>query len=307
MAVVQFGLNRKFFDYQVKRQHQQDERKKLRELISAYQGRMLEAALDWDRRATQLYEGHFDDLGPRHDERLNRDQYYYQSVVFRFMQLMAVSRRFEGEAFYIDPAIATKEDFHLLRYAKGFLWVAIHADISHEDGMPGIDHFRSDGFRPLLDACYVKHPMLPETRTKADEPVFDRQRCMALLDHATELEIQAEVDELLNFLHGIAPDEQDPRPEIQRQRRRWDRIVALHLFVLAFIKECGYRWDASDMNNRIRDAISMLLYPDNLYDQFEYWLPRLGLKRSSMTLVHQALSTAREAACEKPNRSVRHA
>ncbi len=298
-AGTQLLGNRKFFDYQLRRQHEQDERKKLRELISTYKGRMLEAALDWDRRAAQLYDGHYDDLCPPREQWLDRKQYYFQSVVFRFLQLMAISRRFEGEAFYIEPSIAEEKDFDLLRYAKGFLWVAIHAEITPDDGLPGIDHFRSDALRPLLDLCYSESAKLPRTRSKQDELIFDRRRCMTLLQQSEALEVKDEVEEVLGFFDGLRPDEYDERNGGRRQRRRWDRVVALHLFVLAFIGRCGYRENQRDVAPGVEAAIEMLLYPESLSELFELWLPRLGLMDGPMaTVLAELREAARKASSE---------
>jgi hypothetical protein len=300
----QFVNGRSLFSYQLRRQHEQEERKKLRELIGRYQGRILEAALDWDRRMTQLYDGHYDDLRPARDDRLNDDQYYFQSVVFRFLQLTAISRRFEAEAFYIDPKIADDADFDLLRYAKGFLWVMIHADLSPDDGQPAEDHFRSDAFRPLLDVCYAEprhadgkpvvgehgKALLPETRSREGELIFDRQRCMALLAHAAELGHAREVDELLGFFYGLRPDEKSDA----RQRRRWDRLVTLHLLALSFIDRCGYSWHrGDDLQERIDRAVTMLLFPDCLRAELNVWLPKLGLDgQRAARLIQASLAAA---------------
>lgn len=278
-----------------------DERRNLRKLQSRYKGRMLEAALDWDRRMMQLYEGAYVWLDPDDDKRTDVSEYYFQSVVFRFLQLTAIARRFEAEAFYIDPSIAQGKDFDLLRYAKAMLWVMIHAELSPDDGQPGEDHFRSDAFRPLLDFCYSSAPiqgetseadggrLLPETRTRDDELVFDLERYLAMLrcadgGHGSK----GYVDELLALFDGVRPDDYaaDGRP-----RRRWDRLVALHLVTLAFIDACGYDWHNRDVSERVDLACQMLLYPEDLARELDYWLPRLGLAdETEVVRVRRALA-----------------
>jgi hypothetical protein len=281
-GLVQYARDRQLADYTLRLQHKHEERKKLRELESRYMGRMLEAALDWDRRMTQIYKGAYKDLDPPDEERTLTKYYYFHSVIFRFLQLTAIARRFEAEAFYIDPEIvATPRDFDLLRYAKAFLWVMIHAELSPDDGLPGKDHFRSDAFRPLLDLCYgtpeagegeKARPLLPETRSRDDELIFDLRRFWALLALNDPMH-KGYVDELLGFFDGVRPDDHDG----ERQRRRWDRLVALHLLCLAFIDTRGYAWHHRNIDDQARTAIGMLLYPDNLWDEFVVWLPRLGL------------------------------
>jgi hypothetical protein len=292
-------------------QHRFEERRKLRDLQSRYKGRMLEAALDWDRRMMQLYEGAYAWLDPDDDKRKDVDEYYFQSVVFRFLQLTAIARRFEAEAYYLDPSVARGKDFDLLRYAKAMLWVMIHAEISPNDGQPGEDHFRSDAFRPLLDYCYSTPSSdengkprvagaLPETRSRDNELIFDLERYLAMLRCADEGHVgNVYVDELLELFDGVRPDDYAADG---RQRRRWDRLVALHLVTLAFIDACGYEWHHRDVKQRMRLAADMLLYPDVLAREFEIWLPRLGLaEQKEMTHVRHALpAVSADAAARTP-------
>jgi hypothetical protein len=93
-----------------------DQKKKLRELIGAYSGQMLEAASDWDRRMHQLYAPNGTDHMAVPEEKLHaHDQYLYLSVVFRFLSLLGIARKFESEAFYIDSRIARPKDLDLAR------------------------------------------------------------------------------------------------------------------------------------------------------------------------------------------------
>lgn len=299
-AGAQFLNTRYQFNDQLRRQHEQEERKKLRSLISRYQGRVLEAALDWRRRMGQIYDGQHKLLHPADGERRQDEQYYYHSVVFRFLQLVGIARRFEAEAFYIDPHIACDEDFDLLRYAKGFLWVMIHPELSPDDGQPGLDHFRSDSFRPLLDLCAATprdeagQPLLPETRSREGDIVFDRTRYLAVMDNAERLGQGLEFDELLGFFDGVRPDDYDG--DRGRQRRRWDRLVTLHLFALAFIARCGYRWQGERLGPEIERATRMLLYPEDVAVQLDLWAPELGLSEGLAPVIAKLA----EAVDERP-------
>jgi hypothetical protein len=297
-ALVAAGAQLLNARYQVgsalRRQYEYEERKKLRALIGRYQGRVLEAALDWRRRMGQIYQGEYIQLDPPDDRRRDDEQYYFQSVVFRFLQLTGIARRFEAEAFYFDPHIACDEDFDLLRYAKAFLWVMVHPELSPDDGLPGLDHFRSDSFRPLLDLCYATpqdddgRTVLPETRSRDDDIIFDRPRYLALMEHAEQLGQGREFDELLAFFDGVRPDDRDASG---RQRRRWDRLVTLHLLVLAFIATCGYRWQGNHLDPEVDQAVHMLLYPEDVATQLDRWARELGLS-TALRHVRARLATA---------------
>ena len=92
----------------------------------------------------------------------------------------------------------------------------------------------------------------------------------------------------------MTPDEYD---SYGRQRRRWDRLVALHLLVLAFIHRCGHSWHRGEsLNARIGEAAQMLLDPEHLHSEFAAWLPRLGLAANSeiRVLLHELEAAAKD-------------
>jgi hypothetical protein len=80
-----------------------EQKKELKELIGEYHGRMLEAATDWDRRMQQLYDNKGENMNPGKEHRYDRNQYLYMSVVFRFLSLVGIARKFEARAFISIP------------------------------------------------------------------------------------------------------------------------------------------------------------------------------------------------------------
>jgi hypothetical protein len=248
-----------------------EQKKKLREIIGAYSGRMLEAATDWDRRMHQLYPPKgTDHMAPPEGQRHAHNQYLYLSVVFRFLSLLGIARKFESEAFYVDSRIARRKDLDFLRYAKSLLWVMTASNLTPDDDMPGLDHFRSDEFRPLLDVCYRREEnMLPENEPKKGELVFDWARFRVLLDKSRkdykpeegdkELDQDTidEIEQVLEFFDGIKPDEYD---DDLRKRRRWERIICLHLLTICFIGTFGYSWQrkAKSISEKRAEAINAL-------------------------------------------------
>jgi hypothetical protein len=263
-------------------EHMAEESKKLRTLIGQYHGRFLEAALDWDRRMWQLYD---DPDGPYLDvdDRVLEDytsephravfeeQYLFLSYVYRFLALCSLARRFESEAFYIDAKIALASDLEVVKFTKSFLWVMTSPDLHRpfHDGMPGRDHFRNDEFRPLLDACYAErdHGQIRITD-------FDYTRFMHLLQSTEHVKTFKTV---LFFFDGIKKTG-DVATDAKVPRYRWDRLVALHVLVMAFIREIGYEWQRPTPA-QIADAGSNFNYPGirmNLINHF----PALGFGAS---------------------------
>ena len=227
----------------------------------------------------QLYDDGFKNMNPTEERRYSRHEYLYMSVVFRFLSLVGIARKFEAEAFYIDSRIAKGKELDFLRYAKGFLWVMTFSDLTPRDGMPGRDHFLNDEFRPLLDMCYRRvEKVLPENEPKAGEIVFDWRRFRALIDKSNptreDLDLDSEsldedtvraINQVLRFFDGISPAEyeiskksgNDPHKEYKR--RRWDRIVCLHLLVICFIGTFGYSWQKKEIRKKRREAIDRLI------------------------------------------------
>ena len=249
-----------------------EQKRKLRKIIGTYSARMLEAANDWDRRMHQLYPPKGTDHMAVPEGQLHaHDQYLYLSVVFRFLSLLGIARKFESEAFYVDSRIARSKDLDFLRYAKSLLWVMTDSNLTPDDGMPGRDHFRSDEFRPLLDVCYRRDgDVLPENEPKKGELVFDWGRFRVLLDKsekdyspedgASELDQDTivEINQVLYFFDGIRPNEYDGD---LKKRRRWERIICLHLLTICFIGAFGYSWQkkAKDINEKRAEAIYALV------------------------------------------------
>jgi hypothetical protein len=238
-----------------------EQKKELKNLIGDYHGRMLEAARDWDRRMRRLYEPKGTDHMAPHGGCYDHEEYLYLSVVFRFLSLLGIARKFESHAFYIDSRIAQRNDLYFLRYAKSFLWVMTDSNLTPDDGMPARDHFLNDEFRPLLDICYRRQEgVLPENEPKEGELVFDWQRFLVLLDesrppenddnqhvrvkhHANDgldPDIQKKIRQVLGFFDGIRPHEYD---DDNNKRRRWERIICLHLLTICFIGTFGYPWE----------------------------------------------------------------
>jgi hypothetical protein len=114
--------------------------------------------------------------------RRDPDQYLYLSVTFRFLRLLAIARRFEAQAFYINTREARKRQLKFLAYAKSFIWVVTDPTLSPNDGLPGYDHFRNEQLRPLLDLCYRDYGGKPsKSIAPQGEPIFDWRRFLTLL------------------------------------------------------------------------------------------------------------------------------
>jgi hypothetical protein len=330
-AVINYrsGLRKVYTEYELEQQRE------LRALMGRYTGRMLEAAIDWDRRMMQLYEyaesaadnkddpdfnwhmmcpgwwlrlGDDGDGSPSAVAQYRRDPeyYFYLSVVFRFLSLLAIARRFEAQAFYIDARHVKnhQNELYFLRYAKSFLWAMTYSGLSPDDGFPGADHFISDKFRPMLDLCYKK---LGQSRSEAPQgqPIFDWDRFLALLQRKSESargKFDPAIDQVLEFFDELRPVDYAPD---SRKRRRWERLICLHLLTLNFIATFGYPWQ-QDIAARRAKAIKFLSMDSTVIEAFmagsKEWL---GLEdQDHMKSLQEALRLAVSGSRAVPDDSI---
>jgi hypothetical protein len=350
--VVIAGAVSALFNYYATRsnlftQYELEQQRELRALMGQYTGRMLEAAIDWDRRMMQLYkywdpEGEDkepDDpkenvqeagwrqmcpgwgqrlegkTGPDDLARYRRDpsEYFYLSVVFRFLSLLAIARRFEAEAFYLDARHLKhhSNELRFLCYTKSFLWAMTYSDLSPKDGLPGKDHFNSDKIRPMLDLCYKELGPLEAKAMQGDaeaphagstsptgQPIFDWARFLVLIQYKSGEpdEFHPDIDQVLEFFDELRPVDYwtDDTGKVFK-RRRWERLICLHLLTLNFIATFGFPWQTRSAKKNRDRAIGFLSMDNKVINAFvkgsDEWL---GLdKQDHMIELIHALEEAR--------------
>ncbi|MGH1510163.1 hypothetical protein [Ralstonia solanacearum] len=206
--------------HKVKVEYEYEQRRKHHELIGRYKGRLLNAANSLMYRQWNIYRNNTRGWLKR-DVGGSSDGYYFSSTVYRFLCLCGLVRQLETESIMLDPGIAKEADFSLLKYAAMLHWVM--TDVSLFEGVAyndaeQTDHFFSDEFRQYGERCLVDGKLLNFSQFK-DGPYTD-----------------GDVERVLQFFDGLRRSE---------ERLRWDRLVALHLVLMAFINTFGYDWQYS--------------------------------------------------------------
>jgi hypothetical protein len=215
-AVVSYVLKRREIRFNLSAEYEYEQRKKLRTLIGYYHGRTLQAANRLNQRFWNLYtylgkgwlnvKGDYSNAG-----------YYFNTTSHRFLHVCTLARRFEAEALYIDARIAEKNDYAFLNYLSAFIWCVTTASLfegfDYDVANPK-DHFWGDVLRSGCDSCWVNDQFVSlemfEERLKKDRSL----------------------DGILSIFDGIHPHE---------ARFRWDKMVAFHLLLLAFINRFGHQ------------------------------------------------------------------
>jgi hypothetical protein len=231
VPLAQYLFGRLSLRYKLQTEYEYEQRKKLRELIGSYHGRMLEAATSLHHRFENLYTNVSKKwLAVEGDYKHPAQNYYFTTTVYRFLVLCVLARKFEAEAMFIDGRIAEKKDLEFLKYIKAFYWAA--TDVALFDGLKydffrPTDHFFGDQLRMVCDVCWADGSFIS---------LLDFQGLMIGKNNGRLLPALA-------FFDGLCSGE---------KRLRWDRVVALHLVVMAFVNTFGYEMQRSSMGDFMR-------------------------------------------------------
>lgn len=249
-AAVSYYFRRREARHKLAVEYEYEQRKKLRNLIGRYHGRLLQTCNSLNYRFWNLYANADADWLDR-DNNYPHPGYYLLSFVHRFLAVFSCIRQFENEAIYVDRRIAEKKDFIILNYLAAIRWVM--TDVALFDGIPydnshQTDHFFSDNFREYCDGC------VEEGNFVTYEALKDRVANIRTLDP------------VLKFFESLRPSE---------DRLRWDRLVALHLLLMAFVNSFGYDPQYSSEAQFIR--VARHVRQRRILENLLVWLPRHGL------------------------------
>jgi len=260
--VTKLWLDRRAHRDVVEIDYEYEQRKALRVLIGRYHGSLLDSAISWHYRMSNLdanwrhgwldISGHYG--GPAYD----KPAYYFRSTVYRFLALEAHCHLFGREQIFIDARVAQPSDLDFVKFVHALHWVmtdvALFKGLDYE-ALEMRDHITSDRLRALTEA-FLHNGAVPSFR-------------------AFEARVEAEVQEgrpfdlerVFKFFDGVTREE---------ERLRWDRLACLHLLTIAFIRQFGYEWthpSGADVEN----AVSRIQHT-RVAANFVEWLPRLGLE-----------------------------
>lgn len=216
-TAISYFFKRSETRHKLEVEYEYEQRKRLRELIGRYHGRLLNAATSLNYRLWNLYAHHDRGWLNVNGVYYQGAGYYFVSTVYRFLSVFALIRQLETEAVLLDRRIAEKKDYTFLNYAAALHWVM--TDVALFDGLAydssfQKDHFFSDYFRHYSDACSKDQALL----------AFEEFRAGPYCSN--------ELEPVLSYFDGLRPDE---------PRFRWDRLVALHMILMAFNNVFGYR------------------------------------------------------------------
>lgn len=235
-------------------EHEYSERKKLRELISCFHGRVLESAESVNHRLWNLQEnqnkgwlrlnGQYQTVG---------GNYYFRTTIHRLIVLLIYLQHFQNEAIFIDARIAESTDLSFLKYAKALEWTL--ADVALFKGLPydpnyETDHVFKGHIRVACEVC-----------TKDNKPLS-----LGVFENCLRAgQFLQEMTPLYEFFDDMSAD----------GRLRWDRLVVFHLLLCAFINTFGYPMQRTSIQ-QLRRIAGTVRHPEVLQNLL-LWLDKLGI------------------------------
>src|SRR5215212_848907 len=240
-------------------EYEYDQRKKLRELIGSYHGRVLLSADSLSRRTKNLLDSNEAKKWRKADGGYNQpENYYFRTTVYRFLELYTYAHRFETQALFIDSRIADEQDFLFMQYVETFLRIAgdthLYDDLDYDE-RESREHILIDNLREVCESCWQGE----------DFATIEGFRTMLRRTPGTSLR------SVLEFLEGLGTDE---RP------LRYDRMVSLHLLLMAFINTFGYEYQV--YKDEAFDKAVSQIQETKVLDNLNKWIGDMGLVKDEM-------------------------
>ncbi len=252
---LKYWIDKRSLRHRLKMEYEQKQRADLRRLITRYLGRMIEAASNFNYRMWNLYEGPEKEAYLKVDADFSRENYYLDSMVHRFLEVVVLVRGFEKERVYLDPRFVENNDRDLVWLFRAMRWsltdASLFADVGY-DSFHSKDHFFTDQLRGICDDVTANGEVLPRE---------------AIRERGARGESVAAVYE---FFDGLSSME---------DRYRWDRLVVFHLLLMTFLNAYGDETQKTKPEDLA--SIARRIKHEQIARNLISWLPKLGLTKAS--------------------------
>jgi hypothetical protein len=226
-------IEKRLLIFKLNSEHQFEQRKKIKNVLASYKGHLLTACENLNHRLWNFSnEKHMEWLKVNGDYH-NKQNYYFQSFIYRILAVYAWMRKIESELIHLDTTIATKEDLEFIKFMR--FYGRIFSDTAFFKGYDydycnQTDHI----FKSNLDELYRNITRQNEILTYNSylEEISSRE--------------QDELSCLYKLLDGV---------NLVENRLRWQWFQIMKMFNLAFLNAYGYDYQKTD-DVKMKIAIS---------------------------------------------------
>lgn len=219
-------------------QYRAEQTKALRDRLVRYKGQFLEVAASLSDRLWNFYaheeHGWLQMDGSYHGSPLTDERYYARSFAYRILGLLSIARLVERDAVYVDLTVVTPSDFRFVVVVK--LMLRMWSNVTLLNGLEydsynQRDHIFVDTLRLMADAFRCDKP--GELLLSPD----GFRQALEAPDHAFSV--------LFRYLDDVRCGE---------DRYRFDRLVCVHLLLLAALDAYGYEYQRASLLQMIEVA-----------------------------------------------------
>lgn len=214
-SIVKPFWEKYFHNFKLSADHQYEQRKKIKSVISKHKVCLIDSAESLNHRLWNFTDNcsngwHLYQNGSKLD-----DMYYLQSFCYRFLSFFAWCRKIEKEMVYLDSTISDADDLEFIKYLK--LFPQIFCDTALFKGMN-------------YDNSYAKDHFFKGDFLHTVETLITEDRVMSFSEFKA-LDDIAEYDRVISYIGSISTG---------RNCLKWYAMNSFHFMLMAFLSKYGY-------------------------------------------------------------------
>jgi hypothetical protein len=210
-------------------EHNFEQRKKVKEVLSKYKVQLLNACEDLSHRLNN-FDSNVNFKEMKMAGEYDKESYYFHSFTYRILNVFGWIKKIEHEMIFLDTTLASSKDLDFIKFLRLFPRAFCNLSVvaAHKSNYNEQDSFARNKFETLSDCVIAKNGIKSYSDFVNDLP-----------------DIQKELKFLFQFLDGIDPKE---------ERVRWDRLKLLHALLIVFLNNYGYDFQRTN-NEKIRKML----------------------------------------------------
>lgn len=214
-----------FHVFKLDKNHEYEQRKKIREVISRNKIRIIDSAESLNHRMWNFHKNHDKNWHAYKESKFPNEQYYLTSFVYRVLVFFAWCRVIEKEMVYIDSTLATDKDLYFVKFIKIFPQLLTDG-ILHKNITQNYKHDKD---------LFFKNDFLSMV-----EQMTDSQEIISYEKFKYKIQNEEiDVNKMVMFLSSMSPE---------KEKLRWDRLQSMHYVLLMFINTYGYDFQYTELS-----------------------------------------------------------
>lgn len=210
-----------FYNYKMNSDHKYEQRKKIKERISANRIKILDSAESLNYRLWNFTSNSEEGWQSINEGEDVREKYYLYSFCYRFIAFLSWCNKAEKELVYLDSTLSDENDLSFVKYLK--LMQNIFSDAGMFEGLSydkthAKDHFFKDD---LVSIC---HLLIKENGDIMNYSEFKEIDCR-------------KIKIVIDYLSAVS---------LSKSCNKWYMINSFHLVLISFLTRFGYDYQMTE-------------------------------------------------------------